>query len=97
MAPSRGVARPNRTDKNDRQKKNKPKDQDRRKAPPEVDVPVDLQQKVLDVFRDTFVKESSSNLSTVIQQIKQHLYSRDFRAAFGRQEYLQVNSSTICS
>lgn len=46
------------------------------------------QQKVVNIFRDAFW--SSSDVLDVVQQVKGHLYNRDFAAAFSKPEYLQA-------
>lgn len=50
----------------------------------------DLQQLLLNVFKDTFASSFSAGLPSLIQEIKQHLYNRDFLNAFGRQALLEA-------
>ncbi len=51
----------------------------------------ELQQKCLDIFRDAL--QPSSFDDSTIQELKSHLYHRDFAAAFGKDEYLRVHAS----
>ncbi|KAF2104783.1 hypothetical protein NA57DRAFT_70989 [Rhizodiscina lignyota] len=53
-------------------------------------VPVGLQQLLLNIFRDSFPATIGSDISTTLQEIKQHLYNRDFQKAFGQKEYLEA-------
>jgi len=50
--------------------------------------PLRLQQKCLNVFRDAL--ESDIQDGQTIQEVKGHLYNRDFATAFGKEEYLRV-------
>ena len=52
-------------------------------------LPIELQQTVLNVFGSAFpLAGGGADLKSVIQEVKGHLYNRDFAKAFGRQEYL---------
>ena len=53
--------------------------------------PLKLQQQCLDIFRDAF--SPSSHDATTLQEVKGHLYNRDFAAAFGNDAYLRVYAS----
>ena len=53
-------------------------------------VPIELQQIVLDIFRNTFAPRFESGFSAILQQIKQHLFNRDFKSAFGQNSFLEV-------
>lgn len=46
-------------------------------------VPVELQQLLLNIFKNAFCENHNSRLSGLIQQTKQHLFTRDFDKAFG--------------
>lgn len=49
------------------------------------------QQRLLDVFRETFKPVLESPVFPVLlQEIKQALFNRDFAAAFGREDYLEA-------
>ena len=49
------------------------------------------QQLLLDIFRNAFKSRlQDTNLATTMQQVKHHLYERDFRSAFGKQEFLEA-------
>ena len=49
-------------------------------------VPVELQQHLLNVFKNTFRENYNSKLSGLIQRTKQHLFSREFNKAFGSED-----------
>ena len=53
-------------------------------------VPIDLQQLVLNIFRNAFAPRFDSRFPTIVQQIKQHLFNRDFKNAFGQQSFLEA-------
>jgi 25S rRNA (uracil2843-N3)-methyltransferase len=53
-------------------------------------LPLELQQLVLDVFKNSFSERIASDLKTLLQEIKGHLYNRDFLRAFGRDDYLEA-------
>ncbi|CAK4032498.1 Hypothetical predicted protein [Lecanosticta acicola] len=54
-------------------------------------VTLDLQQKCLNIFRDTF--RPGEDDTALLQEVKGHLYNRDFAAAFGKEDYLRVYAS----
>lgn len=68
------------------------------KAPPPEDpseplIPTELQQLLLDIFRNTFPEIlAADNLQPLVQDVKSALFDRDFSRAFGKEEYLQVYS-----
>jgi 25S rRNA (uracil2843-N3)-methyltransferase len=46
---------------------------------------------VLDIFKNAFADRiASADLKSLLQEIKGHLYKRDFAAAFGSEEYLEA-------
>jgi 25S rRNA (uracil2843-N3)-methyltransferase len=53
-------------------------------------IPIELQQLVLNVFRDAFATRLESDIRPLLQEVKGHLYNRDFLTAFGRKEYLEA-------
>ena len=53
-------------------------------------ISIELQQLILDIFQTTFSEKFDSALQLKIQDVKQHLFSRDFAQAFGTQEYLDA-------
>lgn len=53
-------------------------------------VPLELQQSILDVFRTCFPMRDQTNLSSLLQVVKQHLYNRDFKQAFAEPQYLEA-------
>ncbi|KAF7846079.1 hypothetical protein BT93_L5317 [Corymbia citriodora subsp. variegata] len=55
------------------------------------DVPLELQQRCLKIFRETF--DPGDQDSALLQEVKGHLFLRDFAAAFGQEQYLRVYAS----
>lgn len=53
-------------------------------------VPIELQQIVLDAFRNCFGPRFDPGFPTIVQQIKQHLFNRDFKNAFGHRSFLEA-------
>ncbi|KAF2137552.1 uncharacterized protein K452DRAFT_301934 [Aplosporella prunicola CBS 121167] len=53
-------------------------------------IPLELQQLLLNVFRNAFPERLGPELKPLLQEVKQHLYNRDFLHAFGKDEYLEV-------
>ncbi|KZF23604.1 hypothetical protein L228DRAFT_238150 [Xylona heveae TC161] len=53
-------------------------------------VPPELQQQLLNIFRDTFTDRFTEELPARLQAVKQHLYNRDFAKAFGPAENLEA-------
>ncbi|KAL1646110.1 hypothetical protein SLS58_003530 [Diplodia intermedia] len=53
-------------------------------------IPLELQQLLLNVFRNAFPSRFGSDLKPLLQEVKQHLYNRDFLTAFGKAEYLEA-------
>ncbi|KAK4902972.1 hypothetical protein LTR28_001218, partial [Elasticomyces elasticus] len=51
-------------------------------------LPLELQQLVLDVFNDALLSSSAFDVTASLQEVKKHLYNRDFVQAFGKDEYL---------
>ena len=49
-------------------------------------VPVELQQLLLDIFKNAFRENYNSKLSGLIQKTKQHLFNREFDNAFGSED-----------
>ncbi|KAL6247218.1 hypothetical protein RBB50_005561 [Rhinocladiella similis] len=60
------------------------------KRPEPAALPPELQQMILDVFRRAFPLHDQVEVKTVIQEVKGHLYQRDFASAFAKQEYLDA-------
>ncbi|KAL5372207.1 hypothetical protein DPSP01_013673 [Paraphaeosphaeria sporulosa] len=69
---------------------------------PTSSLPVDLQQLLLNIFRDAFPERLSTDIKPLLQEVKGHLYNRDFATAFGKEEYLETYalrwspSRTLC-
>ena len=54
-------------------------------------IPVELQQLLLNIFRDVFEATLGGNeLLASLQDVKTALYERDFEKAFGREEWREV-------
>jgi 25S rRNA (uracil2843-N3)-methyltransferase len=58
-----------------------------------VHLPVELQQAVLDVFANALQLAADVDLLSTIQEVKGHLFNRDFSNAFGREDYLMAYAS----
>lgn len=54
-------------------------------------VPLELQQKCLDIFQRAL--KPGEHDTKILQEVKGHLYNRDFAAAFGQDDYLRVYAS----
>lgn len=52
--------------------------------------PLKLQQLLLNVFENTFLDQFNDSLSKLVQEVKQHLFNRDFTHAFGNQAFLDA-------
>jgi 25S rRNA (uracil2843-N3)-methyltransferase len=56
--------------------------------------PTPLQQPILEIFRNTFrdnfLSSNQEDLESKIQEVKGHLFNRDFAAAFGQQDLLEA-------
>ncbi|RMZ00919.1 hypothetical protein D0860_07817 [Hortaea werneckii] len=61
------------------------------KQPNTGTVPFELQQRCLNVFRDALAPDEQD--AKTVQEVKGHLYNRDFSTAFGNPEYLKVYAS----
>ena len=66
----------------------RPRNSDR--PAPSDTLPFNLQQILLNVFKETFVSSFGAGLPSLIQEVKQHLYNRDFASAFGREALLEA-------
>ncbi|KAI9884540.1 MAG: Transketolase [Watsoniomyces obsoletus] len=53
-------------------------------------VPLSMQQDVLRIFQDALLSKFTPDLSSVVQEIKGHLYARDFDLAFGKPAYREA-------
>lgn len=71
-------------------------------AEPTSALPVELQQLLLNIFRDAFPERLATDVKPLLQEVKGHLYNRDFSTAFGKEEYLETYalrwspSRTLC-
>ncbi|RDL39194.1 Uncharacterized protein BP5553_03534 [Venustampulla echinocandica] len=58
---------------------------------PEILIPLELQQLLLNIFRDSFSTVlTSDTLLPLLQDVKAALFDRDFTRAFGNSEYLEA-------
>ncbi len=57
---------------------------------PQACLPLELQQFILDQFSHAFPFSDAVKLKQTIQEVKGHLYDRDFADAFGKQDYLSA-------
>jgi 25S rRNA (uracil2843-N3)-methyltransferase len=53
-------------------------------------IPIELQQLMLNIFRDALPISADCNLKQTIQDVKGHLYNRDFASAFGAEHFLHT-------
>ncbi|KAF1847266.1 uncharacterized protein K460DRAFT_280152 [Cucurbitaria berberidis CBS 394.84] len=53
-------------------------------------LPLELQQLLLTIFRNSFAERLDSDINPLLQEVKGHLYNRDFTTAFGKSEYLEA-------
>lgn len=53
-------------------------------------IPLELQQLLLNIFKDSFSERLESDIQPLLQEVKGHLYNRDFSTAFGRNDYLEA-------
>jgi 25S rRNA (uracil2843-N3)-methyltransferase len=53
-------------------------------------IPQELQQLLLNIFKNSFTGRLDENFGPLLQEIKGYLYNRDFQTAFGKNEYLEV-------
>ncbi|KAI9754939.1 MAG: hypothetical protein M4579_004475 [Chaenotheca gracillima] len=51
---------------------------------------LELQQQLLNLFKTSFSSSFSGQLSSILQEIKGHLYKREFDRAFGSEEFLEA-------
>ncbi|KAI9697784.1 MAG: hypothetical protein M1836_004460 [Candelina mexicana] len=63
------------------------------KYSPGSHIPIELQQLLLNIFKNSFAPILSRNLTGSLQEIKQHLYDRDFHTAFGSEVYREIYAS----
>lgn len=57
-------------------------------------LPLGMQQVIINVFNTAFpITQSVENWTRVVQEVKMHLYNRDFSSAFGQPAYLQAYAS----
>lgn len=52
--------------------------------------PIQLQQLLLNIFKNAFPTNFNSHLAAVVQEVKQNLFHRDFQNAFGNQASLEA-------
>ncbi|KAF2190218.1 hypothetical protein K469DRAFT_25884 [Zopfia rhizophila CBS 207.26] len=57
---------------------------------PRTSIPIELQQLLLNIFKNSFSERLESDIAPLLQEVKGHLYNRDFLTAFGRNDYLEA-------
>jgi len=67
-----------------------PKERPQDHAPKREEIPQELQQLLLNVFKHSFDERLRTDLQPLLQEVKGHLFNRDFEAAFGKDEYLEA-------
>ncbi|KAI9678033.1 MAG: hypothetical protein M1817_005977 [Caeruleum heppii] len=60
------------------------------KANPPATTSAELQQRLLDIFSTALNARLTPSLPSLLQEIKGHLFARDFEKAFGKAEYLDI-------
>ncbi|KAL6704316.1 hypothetical protein ACN47E_008380 [Coniothyrium glycines] len=74
----------------------KPKEQRKPENPQQDDdvsashIPTDLQQLLVNIFRHAFSERLETDIAPLLQEVKGHLYNRDFATAFGKENYLEA-------
>jgi 25S rRNA (uracil2843-N3)-methyltransferase len=53
-------------------------------------LPLELQQLLLNIFKNSFAERFATDIQPLLQEVKSHLYNRDFTTAFGKDEYLET-------
>ncbi|KAF3037270.1 hypothetical protein E8E12_008171 [Didymella heteroderae] len=56
----------------------------------ETRIPPETQQLVLNIFRNSFSDRLETDIQPVLQEVKGHLFDRNFKDAFGREDYLEA-------
>lgn len=56
----------------------------------ETRIPPETQQLVLNIFRNSFRDRLETDIQPLLQEVKGHLFDRNFKDAFGREDYLEA-------
>ncbi|XPS93053.1 25S rRNA (uracil(2843)-N(3))-methyltransferase [Ascochyta lentis] len=56
----------------------------------ETRIPPETQQLILNIFRNSFHERLESDIQPLLQEVKGHLFDRNFKEAFGREDYLEA-------
>lgn len=56
----------------------------------DIKVSVEVQQRVLNIFRDAFMSRMNHDFPRLMQEVKKNLFNRDFLKAFEREEFLET-------
>ncbi|KZM26597.1 25S rRNA (uracil(2843)-N(3))-methyltransferase [Ascochyta rabiei] len=56
----------------------------------ETRIPPETQQLILNLFRNSFRERLESDVQPLLQEVKGHLFDRNFKKAFGREDYLEA-------
>jgi 25S rRNA (uracil2843-N3)-methyltransferase len=57
---------------------------------PRALISLELQQHLLNIFKGAFATRLESDIQPLLQEVKGHLFNRDFAIAFGRDDYLEA-------
>lgn len=79
--------------KNERRAVKEPKNSTKRESRSSTanhGIPFELQQLLLNIFQNALPIPDSRPMNDVLQEVKGHLYNRDFASAFGKDEYLRA-------
>lgn len=68
----------------------KPEKQHGNQIPAQPQLPFELQQLLLNIFRNAFAERLQTDIEPLVQEVKGHLYNRDFATAFGKESYLEA-------
>ena len=56
----------------------------------ETRIPPETQQLILNIFKNSFRERLDSDIQPLLQEVKGHLFDRNFKDAFGREDYLEA-------
>jgi 25S rRNA (uracil2843-N3)-methyltransferase len=56
----------------------------------ETRIPPETQQLILNLYRNSFAERLDSDIQPLLQEVKGHLFDRNFKDAFGREDYLEA-------
>lgn len=56
----------------------------------ETRIPPETQQLILNLYRNSFAERLDSDIQPLLQEVKGHLFDRNFKDAFGKEDYLEA-------